>query len=136
MKMSKLFTASLAAAIALVMSPGHSWAEGDAAIGKKVFARCKSCHTAEKGGQHRVGPNLFGVVGRTCGSSDFPRYSPGMRACAEKGTVWDATHLTRYIVDASKFLEEMTGKKGRGMTPQRLDDKQLADVIAYLDSLH
>ena len=136
MKMSKLFAASLTAAIALAISPNPIWAdEGVAAAGKKVFARCRSCHTAEKGAPHRVGPNLFGVVGRTCGSSDFPRYSPGMQGCAEKGMVWDPAHLAKYIVDASKFLEEMTGKKGRGMTPQKLNAQQLADVIAYLETL-
>ncbi len=134
MRISKLFAASLTAAITL--GPGITWADGGAAAaGKKVFARCKSCHTAEKGAPHRVGPNLFGVVGRTCGSTDFSRYSPGMQSCAEKGIVWDATHLEKYIVDASKFLEETTGKKGRGMTPQKLNAQQLADVIAYLESL-
>lgn len=132
MRMNKLFAASLATTLALAMG---ARAEGDAAAGEKVFARCKSCHTAEKSSAHRVGPNLFGVVGRICGSTDFQRYSSGMKACAEKGVAWDTAYLTKYIIDASKFLEEMTGKKGQGMTPQKLNDNQLADVIAYLNSL-
>jgi len=135
MKMSRLFAVSLAATMTLVLVPNGVHAEGTAAAGEKIFARCKACHTAEKGGAHRVGPNLFGTVGRACGGTDFPRYSAGMKACTEKKVVWDATHLASYIVDASKFLEGLTGKKGQGMTPQKLDGQQLADVIAYLSSL-
>lgn len=132
MKMSKLFAASMAVTMALAMG---ARAEGDMVAGEKVFARCKSCHTAEKGAAHRVGPNLFGVVGRICGSTDFQRYSSGMKACAERGITWDTAYLAKYIVDASKFLEEVTGKRGQGMTPQKLNDSQLADVIAYLSAL-
>jgi len=135
MNMSRLFAATLAATVTLAMVPNGVHAEGDAAAGEKVFARCKSCHTAERGGPHRVGPNLFGVVDRTCGGTDFPRYSAGMKACTEKKVTWDATQLSSYIVDASKFLETLTGKKGQGMTPQKLNDQQLADIIAYLSSL-
>ncbi|KAF0114627.1 MAG: cytochrome c family protein [Rhodospirillaceae bacterium] len=135
MKMSRLFAVSLAATMTLVLVPNGVHAEGTAAAGEKIFARCKACHTAEKGGPHRVGPNLFGVVGRACGSTDFSRYSAGMKACTEKKVAWDGAQLASYIVDASKFLEGLTGKKGQGMTPQKLDDQQLADMIAYLSSL-
>lgn len=42
---------------------------GDAANGKKLFAKmCATCHNAAKDGKHKIGPNLFGVLGRTCGS--------------------------------------------------------------------
>lgn len=122
-------TTSVSRALAVEIS------SGDAVTGERIFSRCKSCHTAEKDSAHKVGPNLFGVVGRKCGSTDFPRYSSGMKACAEQGLTWDTAHLSQYIVDASKFLENLTGKKGQGMTPQKLDDKQLADVIAYLNKL-
>ncbi|KAF0145803.1 MAG: cytochrome c [Rhodospirillaceae bacterium] len=135
MRTNKLFAIGVAATIALAIGIGSTRAEGDAAAGEKVFARCKSCHTAEKGGNHKVGPNLFGVIGRSCGSTDFSRYSAGMKACAGKSLAWETANIGKYIVDASKFLEELTGKKGQGMTPQKLDDKQLADVIAYLSSL-
>ena len=43
-------------------------AAGDAAKGADVYKRCAICHNAENGGGNRIGPNLFGVVGRPAGS--------------------------------------------------------------------
>lgn len=132
MKATAFFAAAFAAVLAVGSTAAHA---GDAAAGEKAFARCKSCHTAEKGGAHRVGPNLHGVVDRKCGSTDFPRYSAGMKACNAKGAVWDAAALAAYIPDGAAYLEKTHGAKGAGMTPQKLDATQMADVIAYLASL-
>ncbi|MBF0095110.1 MAG: c-type cytochrome [Alphaproteobacteria bacterium] len=132
MKATTFFAVAFAAAIAVGSSAAQA---GDAAAGEKVFARCKSCHSVGKGEAHRVGPNLHGVVGRKCASTDFPRYSAGLKACAAKGAAWDAASLGAYIPDAAGYLDKTYGAKGAGMTPQKLDATQLADVIAYLESL-
>ncbi|MBF0563391.1 MAG: c-type cytochrome [Alphaproteobacteria bacterium] len=112
-------------------------AEGNAANGEKVFSRCKACHSYEKDAKPKIGPNLFGVVDRKCGTSaDFaPRYSVGMKACAEKGSTWSEAELKKYIPDANTYLGEMTGKKGSAMSAQKLDPQQLEDVVAYLKTL-
>lgn len=42
---------------------------GDPVNGKKLFMKlCAACHTTEKGGKHKIGPNLHGIIGRTSGS--------------------------------------------------------------------
>ncbi len=126
----------LAVAMAVAAGLASGGAEAaDAAAGEKVFNRCKACHDATKGGPHRVGPNLFGVVGRKCGSTDFPRYSAGMKACAEAGGVWDETTLPNYIPDAAKYLEKTHGKRGQGMIPQMMSEADMANLVAYLRTL-
>ena len=47
--------------------------------GKKVFRKCKSCHTLDNGGRHRIGPNLYGVMGAKIASKDGFAYSKASR---------------------------------------------------------
>lgn len=103
---------------------------GDAAKGEKEFNKCKSCHmiasdaeTIVKGG--KVGPNLYGVVGRTMGSvADF-KYSDGLAAKAAEGAVWDEANLAEYTTDPDAFL----GSKSKMTFKLR---KGAEDVAAYL----
>lgn len=94
--------------IAAALAAGAAQAQ-DAAMGEKVFARCKACHEIAspdgaivRGG--KTGPNLYGVIGRTAGTADFPRYGDSLRAAGEKGLVWTEESLVDYLKDPTAFL--------------------------------
>ncbi len=125
MKKEKFFAVALAAALAL--ASGSAMAAGDAAKGAKVFKKCKACHTVNKGGKNRVGPNLFGIAGAKAAAVKKFRYSKAMK---KSGLTWDDGTLDKFLIKPKKFL------KGTKMGFAGLKkDGQRADVIAYLKSL-
>ena len=98
--------------------------KGDPAAGRKVFNKCKVCHLLEEGGINRIGPNLFGIIGRTSGTlSDF-KYSKAMR---KAGITWSENTLARYLVKPKNFVP------GTKMAFRGLDtSEEIQDVIAYI----
>ena len=102
----------LIASLALVAAPAFA---GDAAKGENDFKKCKACHSITapdgtdvvKGG--KVGPNLYGVVGRPLASVEGFAYGEGIKEAAAKGLVWDEAMIAAYVVDPTKWVEEQTG---------------------------
>lgn len=96
---------------------------GDAAKGKRVFTRCLSCHVVQDG-VNRVGPSLYGIVGRQSGSVPGFKYST---ANAESGVTWTEATLFAYLENPRQFIP------GTIMAFPGLPSAQdRADVIAYL----
>ena len=118
-KVAKLL--SLAAMSLAIATP--AFAEGDAAAGKRVFNKCKSCHVLAEG-KHRTGPSLYQIIGRTAGSTDYKRYSDEMKA---SGIVWNEETLTPYLKKPSDYVPG-TNMKFPGLRK----DADIANVIAYL----
>jgi cytochrome c len=100
---------------------------GDADKGAALFkAKCGACHAAEAG-KNKIGPSLFGVVGRPSGSVAGFKYSPANKAAR---LTWDTATLDKYLVDPKAFVP------GTIMTfPGLKDAGERADVIAYLETL-
>ncbi|MBC8130410.1 MAG: cytochrome c family protein [Rhizobiaceae bacterium] len=125
MRFSTIF-AGVAAAIALA-SPTMAQSAGDAAAGKKVFAKCQACHAVGPGAKNKIGPQLNGVIGRAVASDASYKYSPDMTAHVAAVPVWDEAAMTAWLANP-KAVVAKTKMAFAGLKKP----EEIANVIAYL----
>ena len=102
-------------------------ATASAEAGGKQFKKCKACHTTNKGGKNRVGPNLWDVVGRAKAERPGFRFSNALKS---KGGAWTYDDLDHYLAKPKDFAP------GTKMTFAGLKDSgDRANVIIFLRSL-
>ena len=73
----KLLNVTAATFLALALAAGSAGA-ADVKKGKKVFNKCKACHSL-KAGKKKVGPSLHGIIGRKAAASPKYKYSKAMK---------------------------------------------------------
>jgi cytochrome c len=116
---------SLAFAV-LLFAALHPAAAADLEAGKTAFKKCALCHTTEAG-KNKVGPSLFGIVGRKSASLDGYSYSEAMKKFDH---TWDAQTLDSYLADP-----RATVPGTKMIFPGIKDEKEREDIIAYLETL-
>jgi len=101
-------------------------AMGDLAHGEKVFKKCTACHQIAADGKNMIGPNLWGVIGRTSGSISDYKYSKAMIA---NGKEWSFEEMNSYLIKPQAHI------KGTKMAFAGLrKEKDRASVILYMNS--
>ena len=91
--------------------------------GKKVFNKCKACHSLQAG-KRKIGPDLANLIGRKAGTVKGFRYSKAMK---KSGITWDEESLDKFLTKPRKFV------KGTKMSYAGLRKKADRDnLIAFL----
>jgi cytochrome c len=102
-------------------------ASADPKAGADATKPCQACHTFDKGGAAKIGPNLWGIVGRPRASMAGFDYSSGMKSM---GGTWTVDDLYKFIEHPQAFVP------GTKMTFAGVARPQTrADIIAYLNTL-
>ena len=98
---------------------------GNVDHGKKVFKQCAACHSVSKGGGNKIGPALWGVIGRKAGSISDYKYSKGM---SRLGKTWNFEAMNAFLVKPKDYV------KGTKMAYAGLKkEKDRASIILYLN---
>ena len=100
------------------------YAAADTSRGETLSMQCRACHTLEQGGANILGPNLFGMFGKTAGSAPDYSYSDALAAA---GFVWTPSALDAWLAQPFAFLP------GNRMSfPGLPDGNDRNAIIAYL----
>ncbi len=131
------FFLPLATAAAMLAGTAASLSAA-AADAPKAIRACVACHTFEKGGPSKIGPNLYGIAGQPAAKvPGFGKYGEDMKAAAAKGLSWTPENIAAYIADPIGFLKAATGKSEvrTNMIARIRKPEERAAIVGYLQSL-
>lgn len=106
---------------------GDLMANADIAQGMKLAKACAACHSFDKGGPNKIGPNLFGVYNASKGKHAEFAYS---EALLTKGGKWNVENLNSFLWKPKKYIK---GTKMNYIGMKKPEDR--AAMVKYLQSL-
>jgi cytochrome c len=101
--------------------------EASAEDGEKVAKKCAACHDFTQGGANKVGPALWGVIGRKPGGHEGFGYSSAMTAYGDENGEWTYEGLDHFLESPKKYIDGTS----MGFAGLRKPEDR-ADLIAYL----
>ena len=94
--------------------------------GAKIFKKCAACHSIAEGGANKIGPALWGVIGRKAGAVSDYKYS---KAMAAHGKAWSFDEMNGFLIKPKDWI------KGTKMSFAGLKNpKERAAVILYMNT--
>ena len=108
---------AVAAGVVAAMMALPALADGDPDQGKRVFNKCKACHSFEDGAAHKIGPNLWGVIDRAVASVDGFNYSEALK---EFGGKWELERLDEFLSDPAGTVPGHQANPGTRMPPSNV----------------
>ena len=101
------------------------FASTNATEGAKIFKKCAACHSINEGGANKIGPALWGVLGRPIGSVPDYKYS---KAMASYGKNWSFEEMDGFLIKPKEWI------KGTKMAFAGLKKaKDRAAIILYMN---
>ena len=101
-------------------------ASANASEGEKVFKKCASCHSISRGGKNKIGPALWGVIGRQVGTVAEYKYSKSLIAYGKK---WSFEEMNGCLIKPKEWIP------GTKMAFAGLkNEKDRASLILYMNS--
>src|SRR5215470_6071385 len=111
------------------LGAGAARADGDPVKGRAAFVRqCAICHTVDKGGENRLGPNLFGILGNKAGVVPGYVYTDAFKRQAN--WEWTADAMGGWIMFPSTMIPGTAMGVFQGVAERDRDD-----LVAYLTTL-
>ena len=101
------------------------FASTSASEGKAVFKKCAACHSIAEGGANKIGPALWGVLGRPAGSVPGYKYS---KAMAAHGKNWSFEEMNGFLIKPKDWIK---GTKMSFAGLKKAEDR--AAVILYMN---